>query len=214
LTLVWSSPSSAARRYVTDSFEITLRTGPSTNNRVVAMLTSGEPVNVLERAEGWSRVQVLGGKNEGKTGWVLQRFLISRLPYDRQVATLQEKNEELQRRYETLEEDCGAATQRIEDLRSRLEEVTLKYQEVMESYEKLKRESSTYLELKEDYRRTAAELAETREKLDRLAREHEDLKFSRRIKWFMVGALVILIGWAIGLVMGRSQRKKKAPLYR
>jgi len=38
---------SATKAYVTDTFEITLRTGPSSENRIIAMLFSGHPLDVL-----------------------------------------------------------------------------------------------------------------------------------------------------------------------
>jgi hypothetical protein len=34
----------ADKAYVTDSFEITLRTGPSNENKIIAMLFSGRPL--------------------------------------------------------------------------------------------------------------------------------------------------------------------------
>jgi SH3 domain protein len=38
----------AAKAYVTDSFEITLRTGPSNEHKIIAMLFSGRPLDVLD----------------------------------------------------------------------------------------------------------------------------------------------------------------------
>jgi len=49
----------AAKAYVTDSFEITLRTGPSNENKIIAMLFSGRPLDVLSTQGEWSRVRVL-----------------------------------------------------------------------------------------------------------------------------------------------------------
>ena len=56
LLILVSDRSWAEQNYVTDTFTITFRTGPSTSNRVVEMLRSGTPVQLLETQEEWSRV--------------------------------------------------------------------------------------------------------------------------------------------------------------
>ena len=50
----------ATRAYITDSFEITLRTGPSSQNKVIAMPASGEAVEILNSQDDWSNVRLLG----------------------------------------------------------------------------------------------------------------------------------------------------------
>ena len=49
----------ATKVYVTDSFAITLRRGPSNENKIIAMLFSGRPLEVLGSREEWSQVKVL-----------------------------------------------------------------------------------------------------------------------------------------------------------
>ena len=72
----------ADKAYVTDSFEITLRTGPSNENRIIAMLFSGRPLDVLGTEGEWSQVKVL---DDGKEGWVISRYLVTRLPWEVQA---------------------------------------------------------------------------------------------------------------------------------
>src|SRR5512135_2651730 len=77
----------ATKAYVTDSFEITLRTGPSNENKIIAMLFSGRPLDVLNTQGEWSQVKVLDGDKEG---WVMSRYLVTRLPWEVQAKKLQE----------------------------------------------------------------------------------------------------------------------------
>jgi SH3 domain protein len=69
----------ANRAYVTDSFEITLRTGPGNENKIIAMLFPGRPLDVLSTQGEWSRVRVL---DSDKEGWVMTRYLVTRLPWE------------------------------------------------------------------------------------------------------------------------------------
>jgi len=77
----------ATEAYVTASFEITLRTGPSNENKIIAMLFSGRPLDVLSTRGEWSQVKVL---DSDKEGWVLSRYLVTRLPWEVQAKKLQE----------------------------------------------------------------------------------------------------------------------------
>ena len=60
--------------WVTDQFEITLRSGPSTSNAIELMLDSGTKLEILERdaESGYSRVRTNGGTE----GYVLTRQLV------------------------------------------------------------------------------------------------------------------------------------------
>ena len=78
----------AAKAYVTDSFRISLRGGPSIDYKILKFLTSGLPVDVLESEEGWTRVQLLEPAQDSITGWVLSRYLITRIPWENQVMSL------------------------------------------------------------------------------------------------------------------------------
>ncbi|MDH3870837.1 MAG: TIGR04211 family SH3 domain-containing protein, partial [Gammaproteobacteria bacterium] len=74
LSVLVSGHALAATRYVSDSLEITMRSGKSTSHGIIRMLRSGTPLNVLEtdNDSGYSRVRT----RDGKTGWVLSRFLM------------------------------------------------------------------------------------------------------------------------------------------
>ena len=65
----------AAPAWVSDQFEITLRSGPSTSNSIQLMIDSGLRLEVLERDadSGYSKVRTPGGTE----GWVLSRYLMS-----------------------------------------------------------------------------------------------------------------------------------------
>lgn len=92
LTLVISlalsvAPAWAKTMYVTDSLEITLRGGTSTQHKILAMLRSDEEVEVLEDLGNWMKVQL---KN-GKEGYVLSRYLTSNIPKSFIISGLQKR---------------------------------------------------------------------------------------------------------------------------
>ena len=72
--------------------------------------------------------------------------------------------------------------------------------------EALKRKAADYLKLKAAYENT-------QETVQTFTRENESLRSSQRNRWFAIGALVLLCGLMIGLVIGRQQKKRQSSLY-
>ena len=121
----------AAKAYVTDSFRISFRGGPSTENKILKFLASGQPVEVFEAQEGWSRVRPIQSGQGSVEGWVLTRYLITRQPWEIQVQSLKQENTELKEklasidkewketlRRETTQETLQTLTKENESLRS------------------------------------------------------------------------------------------------
>jgi len=79
-------PAFAEPAWVSDEFEITLRSGPSTGNAIQLMVGSGMQLEVLERDadSGYSRVTTPGGTE----GWVLTRYLMNERSAREQLETL------------------------------------------------------------------------------------------------------------------------------
>jgi SH3 domain protein len=57
--------------YVSDILKLTLRTGPSIENKIIAVIESGQMMEVIQYGDEWSKVRLPSGKE----GWVLSRYL-------------------------------------------------------------------------------------------------------------------------------------------
>jgi SH3 domain protein len=208
-----SETSWATRAYITDSFEITLRTGPSSQNKVIAMPASGEAVEILNSQDDWSNVRLLGRQRGAVEGWVLSRYLIERLPWEMQARTLQAENTRIKERLEQIESDQGETTRREQELTKELKKNVDALKNLKGEYDSLKRGASDYLKLKKNYDATRTELETTQKTAQSLTKENERLRYSQRNKWFATGALVLLVGLIIGLVLGRKEKKRKSLYY-
>jgi SH3 domain protein len=143
---VWLTvqPSWAAKAYVTDSFKVTLRTGPSNENKIIAMPSSGEPVKVLDSRGDWSRVRLLGRGVDYKEGWMLSQFLVDRLPWEVQAKSLKDENTRLKEQLALNGKKLSEAVHREGAARSTLETAQKEVQrlakenEVLQSSERSK----------------------------------------------------------------------------
>jgi SH3 domain protein len=197
----------AADAYVTDSFQITLRTGPSTDNKIVAMLSSGSPVDVVGTQDEWSQVKIL---DDDKEGWVISRYLITRLPWKVQAGKLQEQVVSLNAKLNRLEEDFGGESQQRHGLAEELKQKTEELEALKKEYLDLKKGAEGYLKLKTLHEASEKSLKLAQSQLSKLTAENRDLRSSQESRWFLSGALVLLCGLLIGGIAGRQQRKRRS----
>lgn len=200
----------AAKAYVTDSFEITLRTGPSVQNKILTLIGSGEAVEVLESQEEWTHVRVLGGREDAIEGWVLSRYLETRLPWKTQAESLKKENARLKEKLAQGENKWSKSMDVEQKLSKELGDKMNALNRLKEKYESLKRGSAEYIKVKAAYDVTLSLLETAQGDVQGLTKENESLKSSQRNRWFAMGALVLLCGLMIGVVVGRQQRKRKS----
>ena len=206
-------PSWAAKAYVTDEFEITLRTGPSADNRVIAMPRSGETVEVLEAQDEWSHVRLSERQGSNTEGWVRNRYLVTRLPWAMQAKSFGKENAQLKEKLTEIEKQLQEATTREQELTSALQKNSDALNKLKYDYTSLKRGAADYLKLKSEHGATRKKLEITQKSALTMTKENERLKSSQRNRWFATGALVLLGGLIIGLVLGRQQKKRKSLYY-
>ncbi|MGV8074584.1 MAG: TIGR04211 family SH3 domain-containing protein [Syntrophobacteraceae bacterium] len=191
--------------YVAGTREIALRSGPSTRNRVIGMLQPSYSVEVLKTLNDWSLVRVSNGLGSSKDGWVLSSFLGTGSPEQQQIRGLEAENASLKERTAALEKEKSELIQREKEL-------TEKVNKLQSDYETLKSGSTNYLDLKEENDSLRIGVATLKETNRVLARDNENLKLTQKLKWFLLGAAVLLCGWFLGIVSGK-QRRKKSPSY-
>jgi len=200
----------ASTAYVTDSLRITLRTGPSVDNKIIGILKSGDVVQVLNTQDDWSYIN-LSQEDEGeKEGWVLSRYLMSREPWVVLAEALREENTTLRDRMSLLESRLGEAIRKEQALSEEGAQKAKDLEEIKGEYETLKEGAEGYLQLQATHRATKAELETARKEVQRLTDQNERLRSSQMNRWFATGALVLLCGLLIGLMIGRQQRRRRS----
>lgn len=193
--------------YVTDLSQVNLRSGPGTGFKALAAVSSGFIVEVLGQKDNWSQVRFVKQGGESVEGWILNKYLVDQPPWAAQAKTM---NTTLKEQLVSVEEEKNQLGKRETELTKTLQAATEKLQKLEADYQELKAGSAEYLKLKALYDSTNLALAEAQESVRTLSEQIDDSKLSQKIKWFVAGALVLLCGWLIGVVMGRYQRKPRA----
>ena len=199
--------------YVTDILKISIRTGPGANNKILTYLTSGQAMDIIESQEEWSHVRIIGHKIDKLEGWVLSRYLIKRLPWNLQAKSLKNENSKIKEKLDRLEKEKKETATFEQDTYRDLKENIAALEKLQNEYETLRHESADYLKLKKAYKKMQPAFKINEETLKKLTQTNENLKKSQRNRWFATGALVLLCGLIIGLLIGRQQKKHKSLYY-
>ena len=206
-TLCVFQASWAAQIYVTESRDIVLRSSPSNQGRLLLKVPIGMPAEVLKTQGTWSYVRLTDNDGSAKDGWIQSKFLGTDPPTDQ---ALKMDNNALKQKVASLQKETNESTQHAKDLEVRLKTTTEQLEKFQTDYDALAKGSANYLKVKEECDSIKVALTSAQESVQTLVQENENLKLSGKIRWFAVGALVLLVGWLIGVIMGRSQKKRRS----
>lgn len=202
----------ATNAYVSDFFKITLRTGPSNDNKIIAMLPSGEPVDVLESNGEWSHIQLPERKEGINEGWALTRYLSTSVPWEKQYTSLKEKHDSLRETLPRVEQKLKEALSREKDLSIQFRDTTKALKTVEKEYASLRKGASEYLKLRDNHDKAQSTLKQAQQDVLKLTEENKVMKYSNAIKWFLAGSMVLLFGLLIGLAVGQRQKKYRSSI--
>lgn len=203
----------AEQAYVTDNFKITLRTGPSTGNKIIGMLSSGNLVDLLDSEGDWSHIRTPGDVKKAKEGWVLSRYLTTGQPAMIQVDAFRKDNTRLKEQMVALQEKIQDMDRLNDELTKKLNETTKALDRLDLDYKELKQGSAEYLKLKEAFADIESKLKKARQEFGLLSESYKKIKYSERNIWFATGAAILLIGVICGIVLGSREKRRKPRYY-
>jgi SH3 domain protein len=194
-------------KYVTDVFEVTMRSGTSTSNAIVRLLTSGEAVTVLESdlASQYSLVEI----EDGKQGYVLTRFLEDspaarellqdlRVKFDQQQLRLDEQQTEITQLKQSLQQEQTDSQTLKTTLRASEQELS-----------EVRSAAQNTLNILEQNKQLQTVVDQLREEKTVLSDSNAELSDSTQIDWFVRGAAVSLFAFIIGILVTRIRWSKK-----
>ena len=189
--------------YVSDILKLTLRTGPSIENKILAVIDSGQMMEIVEFGDEWSQVQLPNGKE----GWVLSRYLTSNETNNIKLQRLETKHKNLMVQAAELLEENNRLQAENKKLSTEFEANQKQLVKARTDYETLKSEASEFLTLKTRYESAASQLAEQTAKAEKLEEQLTKLERNTYIKWFLAGSGVLIVGFIIGFSSKRQRRR-------
>jgi SH3 domain protein len=200
---LFATAAGAETMYVSDNLKLTLRSGPSNDNKILAIIESGQQMELLEPGDEWSRVRLPSGKE----GWVLSRYLTPDETSNVKLERLQVQHKNLMAQAAQLVEENKNLKMENEKLRTEFETSQKQMDKTRTDYENLRSESAEFLTLKSKYTTAASQLADQTVKAQKLEEQLTQMEMNTYIKWFLAGSGVLLVGFLIGFSTKRQRRR-------
>ncbi len=208
LGLLISLTAGAEESWVSDQFEVMLRTGPSTSNAIERVLRSGTALEVLETDSeaGYSRVQTTAGTE----GWVLTRYLMNE-------PSAREQLERLTGQLTSATDASSSVTQQLDAVRSeqnsannRIVVLEREKSSLEKELTEIKRTAANVLAIDKQNKDLRDQLATTEIEVSTLEQTNRQLTGQATRYWFMTGALVLIVGIILGLWLPRIKWQKRS----
>ncbi len=206
LSLVATGAAGEPVRYVQDYIKVPLRTGKSTQNKILRMLPSGTRVELLEEdSGGYARVRT----TQGIEGWILSRYL-------REERSARDRLTQIEQALDKQREENQAHKREIGTIKAHAAEIERSNEELRESNADLTKELESVrltagrsLEIEDENEALRQEKEELERKIDAVERENARLTDRSRRDWFVAGAGVALGGLLLGLIIPRIPWRRR-----
>jgi len=194
--------------WVSDQFEIMLRTGPNTSNAIKLMLSSGRQLEVLERDAklGFTKIRTAGGTE----GWVLSRYLVSEPSAREQLEILKNQLASANADATSIGLQLNVIKGKYDDTRQQIRALENDNTRLESELTEIKRTAANVLSIDSWNKELQQKLTDTEIKVSII--EQENLKFSNQKfqYWFLSGAMVLLVGIFLGLWLRKSRWQRQS----
>ena len=208
LMLTLATPVQAAKtRYITDEFEVTMRSGTSISNSIVRMLKSGQSVTILEEnlASQYSLVEI----EDGKQGYVLNRYLVDTVSAKKRLEDLQNTATDQESLITVLQSDVSRLETELSLAQSDNESLKNTLLSSEHELSTVRDAASSTLDIIANNKTLTLVVTQLRNDISSLNEENMALKDSTRLDWLVRGAGVTLVAFIIGILVTRIRWRKQ-----
>lgn len=194
--------------WVSDQFEIVLRTGPSTDNAIQMVIPSGTQLELLERdaANEYSRVSTAGGTE----GWVLTRYLMNEPSAREQLERLTSELTDAATRGSSMSSQLSSIKREYDAAKTQIASLERDKQALQTELAAVKEKAANVLAIDSQNKDLRQQLTDAEIKVSILEQENEELTGQTTRNWFLAGGLVLLIGVILGLWLPRIRWQKRS----
>ena len=208
LILLPATQAAAQSQWVSDQFEVMLRSGPSTANEIRRMLPSGTELEVLERDEetGYTRVRTTAGTE----GWVLTRYLMNEPSAREQLSSLTSRLSSATAEGSSLEGQLAAVNAEYDAAGRRIATLEREKSQLEEELAEIKRTAANVLSINDQNKQLRDQLASAEIEAATLEQQNRELTSQTTRYWFMTGALVLFVGMILGIWLPRIRWQRRS----
>ncbi len=205
--LLTSFSTQAKTVYVTDQLNVNLRSGQSTQNKIVEVVSSGLPLQVLSEnaATGYLKVRT----KAGTTGFILARYTLDQ-PIARQslasakekLAFFKDENTRLKKELATLQQQVSSTSNNNKSIGEERDQANKDLTEIRET-------ASNAIQLKNERDQLQERIVNVAREKEQLERENQAMQDSAEQDWFLYGGILAFVGIFLGLIIPKLSWPRK-----
>lgn len=207
LTFLMSN-AQAQTRYVTDSFEVMMRTGPSVKKKIIKVLKSGVALDVIEADSGndYSKVKVSKGTT---TGYVLTRYLDRNESAKNRVVYLEGVLEQLQSKPDELQSLLVSSQEQNQSLLFENTELSSSLKQTANELSEIKKISREAINLSGRNKHLESEAQELLLQIDDVRIQNQALQDNADYVKNLTMAGILLLGLFLGWILSRQGKQRR-----
>ncbi len=120
LLLLCQGASAAETVYVHDQLRLGVRAAPSSAEKSIAVVTTGDPLVVLGEQDSFMNIRT----ESGLEGWVSKSYVSTEPPARTQLKSLQQVHQTLQQQHDALQQQLNESRQQAEQKAQQLEQLS------------------------------------------------------------------------------------------
>ena len=195
-------------RYVSDKQFVPLRSGAGSDYRIVHRgIPSGTRLKVARTSSNgeWAEITT----DRGTSGWIRTQYLMQEMPAHNKVDAAVKRAAEATAKSTALGNELSALQAQRAELEGQLDSNGSELGSVSEELAQLKKISGNAVQLDTDNRRLVLDSENLRSELEMLKAESQRLQDKLDSEEFLNGALAVLLGVIITLVVPRLWPKRR-----
>lgn len=185
--------------YVTNNFDLPIRSTESTKSKTIGLLPIGTAVEVLNEntKTGFSHIQL---KN-GQQGYIATRNTVTEPPSQSRPATIASNLSALQTENNTLKEELAKVKASLAPDTPLEQSLAVERDRLSRELTDLKRTASDQIQLKSERDALQEEVVNTKREIEQLKLENNALKDGTKQDWFLYGGMLALSGVLLGFIL-------------
>jgi SH3 domain protein len=195
-------------RYISDKQYIPVRRGAGNEFKIIHRgLPTGTRLTVSKISEDGEWAEITA--DDGTSGWIRAQYLMKEVPAQQRLDELTKKAQQAGGLTEALQQDVATLQSERDSLLGKVAEYEVQLGEVNDELSQLKQISGKAVQLDADNRRLVVSSEQLRAQLDMLEAENQRLHDKVDSEDFLNGALAVLLGVIITLVVPRLWPKRR-----
>lgn len=208
LSAIYAMPSYSETVYVSDVLFVPMRSGQGNEFRIInAAMKSGTPLSkISESGNGeWTQIET----RKGTQGWIRSQYLSPNLPARLRLTNSLKELSQLKAKNIELTAFVKNLTAENIQLKTSLDGNSADAASLNEELARVKSISASAIKVDRQYQALLAEHQLLKTERDSLAAENEQLMNSSELNFLFYGALLVILGMIIAVLLPYLKRKKR-----